>query len=236
MPVVQRHPVWGSYVVVQGRKVTPRMWEILQACAKATGYGTLTILQGGISTSVSASAATHAGLGVVDIRTRGKTRRKVWAFTAALLRSGVVAFPRGFTNDSFQNNQHIHAVQYPATMAHWSAEQQATRYKRYGENGLANRGPYYGPRVPLGTWESSPYNPRNIKPGVVRMKVTASSLVGLTVDREDKGIRRPRGYTIRGTRIKRWGRWNLVTSKGTWYAITPSFGSTERYLDYIKKG
>lgn len=246
MPIspAYRHPVWGAYVVVQGHKLTPRMWQIIQACARATGYGTVTIIQGGISTSVSASAATHAGLGVADIRTKWKTKKKVWAFSAALMRSGVVPFIRGFTSDSFQGrllsnledgNEHIHAVEYPANQAHWSAEQQVTRFRKWGENGLANRRPYYGPRVPLGTWASSPYNPANIKPGKVKMRVTVDGLMGLTVDRKDTGIRRNKGYVITGTRIKRWGRWNLVTARGTWYAIKPEYGSKTRYLDYVKK-
>ena len=76
--------------------------------------------------------------------------------------------------------------------------------------------------MPLGRWKNSPYNPANIKAdsGVYYVNVSPGSvLYGLDVDRK-KIKSRERSYEIQAAeRIKRWGRWNVVTAQSTYYAL-----------------
>ena len=116
----------------------------------------ITPTQGSWSTSVSASAQTHAGGGVLDISIRGWTPVQVSTLVAEARRRGLVAWHRtpaqGFT-------PHVHAVmdgcphlsgrdRPVAGTAAW----QVAEY-RAGRNGLAGRGRDDGPREYVGsTW------------------------------------------------------------------------------------
>lgn len=116
----------------------------------------ITPTQGSWSTSVSASAQTHAGGGVLDISIRGWTPVQVSTLVAEARRRGLVAWHRtpaqGFTS-------HVHAVmdgcphlsgrdRPVAGTAAW----QVAEY-RAGRNGLAGRGRDDGPREYVGsTW------------------------------------------------------------------------------------
>jgi len=143
------------------------MWRGIPVCScllpllndLASGTPTLPRIiptQGSWSTSVSASAQTHAGGGVLDISLRGWSSAQVWALLVACRQRGLVAWHRtalqGFT-------PHVHAVmdgcphlsgrdRPVAGTAAW----QVAEY-RAGRNGLAGRGRDDGPREYVGsTW------------------------------------------------------------------------------------
>ena len=143
------------------------MWRGIPVCScllpllndLAAGTPTLPRIiptQGSWSTSVSASAQTHAGGGVLDISLRGWSSAQVWALLVACRRRGLVAWHRtalqGFA-------PHVHAVMDGCP--HLSgrdrpvvgtAAWQVQEY-RAGRNGLAGRGRDDGPRDFVGvTW------------------------------------------------------------------------------------
>ena len=219
-PVVYHSNYWGSdYLWFAGGWVTPVTKTILNAAAQASGWGPIRLAQGGFS-HATASANTHGGLDVVDIAIDGRSKAKVWALCAALKRSGILAFPRGYVADSFQRNRHIHAVRNPASHAHPEAQAQLAEYKKSHGDGLVGSRKYTGPSTPLDTWDHSPYNPKNVravKP--TGYYVTASALLGLSVDRDHK-FTRGRGFRIVAEKlVYRWSRWNAVTKYGTWYSL-----------------
>jgi hypothetical protein len=231
---VYHSAVWDTnYLWSNGGYVTARDLRVLLACAKAVGWGNLRLSQGGLSTFVLDSAATHAGLNVGDIAVDGRPRWKVWALCAALIISGIMPFPRGYAGrkDPWTGQKHIHWVSFPPTHAHWQAQNQVTEYRRSGGDGLIGSYGYTGPNAKLDTWANSPYNPTNIREGKLKLYVVSSTLLGLNVNRGKKTVRK-RGYTIYGVkRVKRWGRWNLVTRFGTYYAIKDANGT---YLSSTK--
>jgi len=199
-----------------GKYVTPIDKQILIACAKASGWGTVRLSQGGLSTSVAASALTHAGLGAADVAPDGRSKDAVWKYAAALLRSGIIAFPRGYGGDSFP--QHIHCVSgESAAHAHQQARDQIDEYRRGGD-GLVGDRPYVGPNVKLDRWANSPYHPKNIKPDTGKYVVDTDRLYGRDVD--GAIVRqRLRGYVIQAaSQVYRWDRWNVCTTTPTYYA------------------
>ena len=210
----------GGYVPVQVARV-------LDAVAAETGRP-IYLSQGGLSGAVKASAKTHLGLGAFDIALDGRTKAQVWTLVSALLRAGIIGFPRGFTWDSFQGrtlgnlhdgNEHIHCCSVDCyDSLHPQAQDQVDEWKRGGD-GLVGNARYTGPSTPLGSWATSPVNPANIVDGAGTLYVAIGQLLGLDVDRvqrEDKD----RGAVIHYRRkVKRWGRWNAVTVKGTYFAI-----------------
>jgi hypothetical protein len=109
-------PLWSKkydaeYVSFAGGRndwIIPLDKVIILTCAKYAGYGGVRLVQGGLSTSVTDSALTHAGLGVGDIAVDHRSKDLVWDYTAHLNRSGIRAFPRGFGGDPWRNEQHIH--------------------------------------------------------------------------------------------------------------------------------
>lgn len=201
-----------------GRYVTPLDKQIVIACATASGWGTVRLSQGGLSTSVTASALTHAGLGVVDIAPDGRSKEDVWRYAAALIRSGIIGFPRGYGGDSWGDQKHIHCVSVEsAEHAHKQAQDQIDEFKRGGD-GLVGDKSYNGPNVKLGSWKESPYNPVNIKPDTGKYGVDTDRLYGRDVDYAIVR-QRTRGYVIQAAKqIYRWGRWNVVTKTPTYYA------------------
>jgi hypothetical protein len=212
----------SEYVGLNGGWVTPIDREIVLACAKAVGWHTVRLSQGGLNSTVRASAKTHYGLGVGDIALDGRSKAQVWKLCAALIRSGIIGFPRGFIADSFQNNKHIHFASVESkNHAHSQLQAQINEYKRGGDGLVGNR-PFTGPKVPLGRWKGSPYNPVNIKADTAIYYVNVSPgsvLHGIDVD--GKKIKtRERGFRIQAAkRVKRWGHWNVVTAQSTYYSL-----------------
>jgi hypothetical protein len=229
-PVINIHhsnAYHSDYVWFQGGWVPPKTYDILVAVQLEgmADWGPIRLSQGGLSTGVVASASTHAGLGAFDIAIDGRSKAKVWRLCSRLLRSGVVPFPRGYVNDSFQGNKHIHAVRDTgAPPLHRQAYDQLRSSSFgyfHGGGGLAGRPSlrYPGPSTKLEKWDASPYNPANIRPGGTVYMVAASKLLGLDVDRNQK-VTRAAGYGLTAVKeVRRWGRWNAVTAAGIYYAI-----------------
>jgi hypothetical protein len=73
--------------------ITPIDKTILIACAQASGWGSVRIVQGGLRPHTSFSGWTHNGLGVGDIGIDGRSKAEVGDFCAHLRRSGIQPFP-----------------------------------------------------------------------------------------------------------------------------------------------
>jgi hypothetical protein len=207
----------GGYVTVKDAEIL----AALDAASDSFWHG-IYLTQGGLSTSVAASANTHAGLGAFDIRTRNNTRAELWQLSSMFLRSGIVLFPRGYNigRDFFRNNRHGHAVSRESyDSLHPSAKAQ---YREYiaGGDGLVGSAQYTGPSTKFERWKTSPYNSANITADTKLYTVDVSSgfLWGLTVDRRKK-VARDKGETVQAAkRVQRWGRDNVVTPDETYYA------------------
>lgn len=125
-------------VTFRGKTVDRWTMQALEACEKALGYE-LTITQGSYNAgSVSASAGTHDGGGVVDLAA-WDWRRKV----RALRDHGFAAWHRVPSQGPWP--EHIHAVLIGNEKAAASAKRQVIAY-REGRNGLANNARDDGPR------------------------------------------------------------------------------------------
>ncbi len=213
-----------------GGAVTPVDATILRAVQGAT-WGDILLSQGGLSGSEPKSAKTHLGLGVWDIAIDGRSKAEVWRLARRLLRSGVVAFPRGFGDG--MTPKHIHCVSQES-LAHAHAEaQEQLNSGRFGylhtvggKRGAGLAGSpdsrYIGPGTTPDRWSDSPYNPANITADTNTYFVDVApgtTLLGLNVDRKVK-FNRPPGFKLVAARqIRRWGRQNVVTKSGTYYAL-----------------
>jgi peptidoglycan hydrolase-like protein with peptidoglycan-binding domain len=129
----------------------------------------VTPTQGCYTTATSASSGTHAGGGVVDLRTRNLTADRRALLLRVMRQTGFAGWLRtasqGFSGD------HLHAVAVqPGGMRDvgilsGAAHAQVVDYYE-GRNGLANRGRDDGPRQWVGvTWES--LNRRGSCPGTI---------------------------------------------------------------------
>jgi hypothetical protein len=232
LPTTKHHSTrWGvDYVWFNGGWVTPRDAAVLQAC-QGGSWGKIRLSQGGLSTGVRASANTHAGLGAFDIAIDGRSKAKVWWLCARLRRSGIWPFPRGYQSDTFQKIKHIHCVSRESfNSLHPSAQVSLTAKPWGGYHGGAGLAGlrslrYSGPFNPFSRWSDSPYNSANIKRGNFTYYVVAKTLLGLDVDRKRK-YERKRGFKLTGHQlVRRWGRWNLLTDYGTFYAVSDSHGT-----------
>lgn len=222
LPVSHSGSLGADYVTVKGASDTdehflPLDLEIVLRCAAAVGWGPVVFIKGGLEPG-GASALTHSWLGAGDLRTRDHTTAEVWEFAAALIRSGIVAFPRGYGQDSF--DKHIHfASREAGDRAHESTRRQIAEFLDGGD-GLVGSRDYHGPSVRLGTWGQSPVNPVNITPDTGTYVVTTdgANLLGRDVDRKIIA-RAPSGSTIvAAKRVKRFDRDNIVTADETYYA------------------
>lgn len=197
--------------------------------------------QGGYSTSVSASAGTHAGSGSVDVIVRGWSTANINKLLKALRECGWAAWLRtpaqGFV-------LHIHAVMIGDPGLSSGAAHQVSEYKS-GRNGLKGRGKDDGPDVGYTTWTNSRHNPANkastskptpkpkaakakpakaksTKPKPVTYRVTASALYGLDraggVNSRRKHLRK-RGFKVVAHRHVKSadGRTWAVTRYNTFY-------------------
>jgi hypothetical protein len=143
----------------RGVTVDSRTATMLQHVADHTPDDlVVTPTQGSYSTSTSASAGTHAGGGVVDLRTRNLSTDQRVQLLRVMRATGFAGWLRtasqGFSGD------HLHAVAVqPGGMRDvgclsGAAHAQVVDYYE-GRNGLANRGRDDGPRQWVGvTWES----------------------------------------------------------------------------------
>lgn len=212
-----------------GGAVTPVDAKILRAVQSAT-WGDILLSQGGLSMSEPKSAKTHVGLGAWDIAIDGRSKAEVWRLARRLLRSGIVAFPRGFGDG--MTPKHIHCVsQESLSHAHAEAQDQlnSVRFGYLhtvgGKRGAGLAGSpdsrYIGPATTPDRWSESPYNPANITPDTNTYFVDVepgTTLLGLNVDRKVK-FNRPPGFKIVAVRqVRRWGRQNVVTTRGIYYA------------------
>lgn len=230
---VKKHPKYGEYVTLGGEHFAKLDLEIVLRCCAAVGWGTVHHIQGGLSKG-SLSANTHARLAGGDLRTRDKKLALVWLLAAALIRSGVVAFVRGVGKDSF--DPHIHwASNESIDRADPSLQRQIAEYLRGGD-GLVGSKPFNGPSIKLGTWEQSPYNPANITEdtGTYFVNTTTDPLLGNDVDRRIIESR-ARGVEVKAVqRVQRWGRTNVVTAEGVYFAL--EFLSTEKPAEPVNEG
>ena len=198
---------------------TPIDKTIMVACALASGWGSVRIVQGGLRPRTSFSGWTHNGLGVGDIAIDGHSKAEVWDFTAHMIRSGLRPFPRGYGGDPWENEKHIHnASRESYDHAHKDLQAQIREHEAGGD-GLKGDRPYNGPKVPSGRWKESPYNPENIRPDTAKYEVITDTLSGYTVDHV-KFRERDKGYVITAAQqVYRWGRWNVVTGTPTYYDL-----------------
>lgn len=181
----------------------------------------LHLTQGGLSTSVAASANTHAGLGCFDVRTKNNSKDEVWELASMFLRSGMVFFPRGYVADSFQDAKHGHVVSRESyDSLHPSAKAQ---YREYiaGGDGLVGSAKYTGPSTPFERWTTSPYNGANITEGAQTYWVSVADgfLWGLDVDRKKVTTRDKGAAVVSDCRVERWGRSNAVTPEDVYFAM-----------------
>lgn len=112
--------------------------------------GPLRLTQGSYSTSVSASAGTHAREGF-DFSVRGLTRTQINRRVAALRRVGFVAWHRLSTEGPWP--AHIHAIPVGGDLSPAAGRQ--VQALRAGRNGLANNAldRHRGLRLPVITFE-----------------------------------------------------------------------------------
>ncbi len=134
----------------RGRRLNARTILMLQAVERRLGER-LVITQGSFSSTVGTSKGTHDRGGVVDISVRGpgaSTARKV----RVLRQEGFAAWRRLPEQFPPEDNvpEHIHAVSLFDTNLSPEAKGQRQDYRADPPlNGLKNRGPDDGPRVPV---------------------------------------------------------------------------------------
>lgn len=133
-------------------KVTNRRTAKMLAEAERLYGAPVRLTQGSYSTSVGASAGTHAGGGVVDLSVAGLTRSQINKLVRALRTVGFAAWYRSPIPGLW--GAHIHAVAIGTRDLAPVAARQVAAYRR-GRNGLANNAldRHRLMRVPVRTWE-----------------------------------------------------------------------------------
>ena len=140
----------GAKVQRNGVTVNTRTRAMLAEAERLLGRG-LTLSQGSYNPGGDpTSAGTHDGGGVVDITVGGMTAGTRTAVARALRQVGFAAWVR--SPDQGDWPWHIHATAINDTDLSSPAQHQVGDYY-LGLNGLANRAPDDGPRVPIRTWE-----------------------------------------------------------------------------------
>lgn len=120
--------------------------------ARALCPAPMVITQGAYSTSVSASAGTHSGGGVIDIRARDLSTTQRSQVVSYMRRVGFAAWLR--TPSQADWPYHVHAVAVGCPDLSSAAAAQVVDYKN-NRNGLASNGPDDGPRTWVNvTWET----------------------------------------------------------------------------------
>ncbi|MDI6104291.1 peptidoglycan-binding protein [Actinoplanes sp. NEAU-A12] len=140
----------GAKVQRDGFVVNARTQAMLAEAQRLLGSA-LVVEQGSYNPGGDpTSAGTHDGGGVVDIAVAGLTAAKRTAAVRALRQVGFAAWLRSPSQGDWP--WHIHAVAINDTDLSVQAQHQSGDYY-LGLNGLANRGPDDGPRIPIKTWE-----------------------------------------------------------------------------------
>jgi peptidoglycan hydrolase-like protein with peptidoglycan-binding domain len=140
----------GAKVQRDGYVVDARTQAMLTAAQRLLGYPLL-LEQGSYNPGGDpTSAGTHDGGGVVDLAVAGMTAARRTAVVTALRQVGFAAWVRDPSQGDWP--WHIHAVAINDTDLSSQAQHQVGDYY-LGMNGLANRGPDDGPRIPISTWE-----------------------------------------------------------------------------------
>src|ERR1041385_8448276 len=130
-------------ITYRGRSnVNKRTWTAIEAAEAICGFK-FVITQGSYNTSVAASGGTHAGGGVVDIRTRDLSDANKIKVRNALRMVGFCAWLR--TPDQANWPYHCHAVLKGDKDLSRQAAAQVVDYME-GRNGLASKGKDDGPR------------------------------------------------------------------------------------------
>ena len=124
----------------------------LEAAEKLVGGGFQAVVtQGSYQNPVSASAGTHSGGGVLDLRARDLTPVRKGQLLKALRQVGFAAWLRTPNQGPWVEHFHIVLIDHPLL-----STQAATQVRDYraGLNGLANKGKDDGPRIPykVFTW------------------------------------------------------------------------------------
>lgn len=167
----------STIVTVYGRRTcacVKRALPLVEARLKRAGYikqdlsGLIT--QGGYNNgAVSASAGTHDGGGVIDVKPSlvdTEAKRKIWR------QSGWAMWHRRTWEGNWP--EHGHGVLIGCPHASAGAKRQVTAYKA-GRNGLANNGADQGPRVTILTWEQALAASKIHKTSVARLLANAKS-------------------------------------------------------------
>lgn len=140
----------GAKVSRDGYTVDARTQNMLTAAEGILGFR-LTLTQGSYNPGGDASSAgTHDGGGVVDISVSGMSAATRTSTARALRQVGFAAWVRNPNQGDW--GWHIHAAAINDTDLSSQAQHQTGDYY-LGLNGLANRAPDDGPRIPIHTWE-----------------------------------------------------------------------------------
>lgn len=140
----------GTKVQLDGKTVNTRTRAMLAEAERLLGSG-LTLSQGSYNPGGDpTSAGTHDGGGVVDISVTGMTAATRTKVARVLRQVGFAAWVRN--PDQGDWPWHIHAAAINDTDLSSQAQHQTGDYY-LGLNGLANRAPDDGPRIPIQTWE-----------------------------------------------------------------------------------
>ncbi|MFC5181803.1 peptidoglycan-binding protein [Actinomadura harenae] len=140
----------GAKVQRDGYTVDSRTQAMLTRTEALLGF-TLKLDQGSYNPGGDpTSAGTHDGGGVVDINVDGMSADTRTSVAKALRQVGFAAWVRNPSQGDWP--WHIHAVAISDTDLSSEAQHQVGDYY-LGMNGLANRAPDDGPRIPIQTWE-----------------------------------------------------------------------------------
>ncbi|NJC70715.1 peptidoglycan-binding protein [Planosporangium thailandense] len=140
----------GARVQRDGYVVDARTQAMLTEAERLLGFR-LVLQQGSYNPGGDpTSAGTHDGGGVVDVAVTGMSAATRTAVARALRQVGFAAWVRDPSQGDWP--WHIHAAAINDTDLSSQAQHQTGDYY-LGLNGLANRGPDDGPRVPIHTWE-----------------------------------------------------------------------------------
>jgi peptidoglycan hydrolase-like protein with peptidoglycan-binding domain len=140
----------GARVQRDGYVVDARTQAMLTETQRLLGFS-LKLQQGSYNPGGDpTSAGTHDGGGVVDIDVAGMSATTRTTVARALRQVGFAAWIRNPSQADWP--WHIHAAAINDTDLSSAAQHQTGDYY-LGMNGLANRGPDDGPKVPIHTWE-----------------------------------------------------------------------------------
>jgi hypothetical protein len=209
--------------VAPGIVTDARTAAMLTEAQRLAGFNWLYAQGSYNGTAVAQSAGTHAGGGVVDIRTVPmRSRSQKLAAVRALRRVGFAAWLRPYVENLW--GEHIHAVAIGCPDLAPAASRQVAAYYQ-GRDGLAGNRP--DPHADLGvkptTWEaySKPL------PVVSWSKLRAGKPASPDVERVQRALNR---YMPRRTPLVVDGKWGRKTSRRWGLAVVKSGGKRGVHL------